>query len=640
MAAEFPKPDRVDAMTKAIGKLTAAADSAKALDQARVAMGMMTVAADKAAKANDRLVASQKKSTAAKAARDQNQLAAAQKSAAKAQAKQADDIAKANKEFDASAMSISGALDALKATGPEGYAVAIALQVATAGALALTAALVGLAAAAISVVQQRAGLLATFSALSWGAKGGKETLAVVDGMAKKLPFARQQVEGWAKDFQKVNLQGKDLEKAIQAVAHATAIMGDEGGAAVKGLIEDLARGGPAAASMVMKLKSGLPEGRELLAQMGLRIEDLAAAAGVSVMQFKRMRMSAREMAETVEKALAKKGAGPLAELALTFPAMIAKLKEGFFSLFEKLGPAVKPFMAAIKNLFAQFGRGTGTMGFFQSIVTKVFTVLFAYATKAINFLQGGFAKIVPAIMAIGKFLAPVVAILISGFKTAAGVFLVAGVFLKPIAVILKKIFSNALVLQGIQTILKGIALAAVVVIVVFAAIAGVIATVIGVIAGFVAAVAGAVAYVTGAFASVGSAITDGLLGGLDIGAFVSSMAGMASAGLAAFKGILGIASPSKVMAKMGGHVAAGAEQGIDKGSGRVNDSAAALGEGIAGSAGGAAGGGRGKGGKTVTVNVQPGAIVIHAGGATIDNAALADAFERALASQGLGLAGA
>ena len=70
-------------------------------------------------------------------------------------------------------------------------------------------------------------------------------------------------------------------------------------------------------------------------------------------------------------------------------------------------------------------------------------------------------------------------------------------------------------------------------------------------------------------------------------------------------------------------------------------SAAALGEGVAsGGARGMAAGAKGGKGGGITVNIQPGALVINAAGATIDETALANAFERLLASQGLGLAGA
>jgi hypothetical protein len=314
------------------------------------------------------------------------------------------------------------------------------------------------------------------------------------------------------------------------------------------------------------------------------------------------------------------------------PVILMKVKEGVMSLFEKLGKPMGKLMAAIQKLFSQFYKGTPTMKFFQGVVTTVFTFIFKYATMAINGIRTVLTGIGPAIKKVTTFLAPVITILKAIFTNATVLKGIKTIFMVIGAVILTVV--AIFVLLGSMVAAVGIAFGIVV-----AAIGTAIAWVAGVIGEAVEAISGFFSGLSGEASSLGSSIVDGLVGGLDIGAFVAKMADMASAGLAAFKGILGIASPSKVMMQMGEHTAGGAAQGIDKGAAKVDSAAEQMGAGAAGAAkGGAAGAKGGKG--PVTVTIMPGAIVINAGSANIDATALANAFEMALAAQGLSLAGA
>jgi len=65
--------------------------------------------------------------------------------------------------------------------------------------------------------------------------------------------------------------------------------------------------------------------------------------------------------------------------------------------------------------------------------------------------------------------------------------------------------------------------------------------------------------------AAGTSFVQGLIGGITsgAGALVAAVQGLASSALGAFKGVLGIASPSKVMAEMGGHTVDGFAQGVD-----------------------------------------------------------------------------
>jgi TP901 family phage tail tape measure protein len=125
------------------------------------------------------------------------------------------------------------------------------------------------------------------------------------------------------------------------------------------------------------------------------------------------------------------------------------------------------------------------------------------------------------------------------------------------------------------------------------------------------------------FASVGRAILDGLIkpiieGGVQV---VNAILGVVSRGVDAVKAFLGIRSPSRVFAEIGGHTTAGLALGINRGAPAAVDSvrrmaagitvagAATLGAGMAmagpsapGMAGGGAGGGVSYGPVTIVIN--------------------------------------
>lgn len=519
--------------------------------------------------------------------------------------------------------------------GPEGQAAAAAILVLHAVIATTVGALFSMAEAAIDVVQQRAALLATFSALGGGAAQGAKTLAIVDQLGISLPFATEKVGEWAKSLQSAGFQGAALKSAIGAVAAATALMGESGGAAAEKMLKQLAEGGQAATKMLKQIQEGSPKSARLLADMGLRIEDVAKAAGMSVKQFKAAHLGAEAMAKAVEKALAKKGAGPLEAMATTFPVMLAKVKEGLLSTFEKLGPAVKPFMKAVKSLFGEFSKGSPLIKTLQKVVTVVFTVLFGWATRAVKAIHGIFTWL----MASGKssnFFGSAIKLLKGAWTGVVTVFSTVKAAMSPILDLLKKIFSNAMVLSGIKTIFTLIAGAITVVIVLVAAVLGGIAMIAGVVAGAVGALIGLGAAALGAASDFIDGIINGITGGT--GGVVEAVSNLASSALAAFKSILGIASPSKVMAKMGGHFTAGAAQGIDAGAPKVEASASKVGGAAAGGASKGMGGGKGGGGKGASVTFEKGAIQIDGAGKSameITEEMLAVVFERIAAARGL-----
>ena len=107
--------------------------------------------------------------------------------------------------------------------------------------------------------------------------------------------------------------------------------------------------------------------------------------------------------------------------------------------------------------------------------------------------------------------------------------------------------------------------------------------------------------------SAGKSFADGMVDGINDGTpgVTSASSAMGAAALAAFKSVLGIASPSKVMMQMGGHMGVGLEGGLDQSQGKVGSAAADLGQAAAGGAaagaskGPAAGSGKAKAGLSI-----------------------------------------
>jgi tape measure domain-containing protein len=143
-------------------------------------------------------------------------------------------------------------------------------------------------------------------------------------------------------------------------------------------------------------------------------------------------------------------------------------------------------------------------------------------------------------------------------------------------------------------------------------------------------------------ASIGQALVDGIVSGLQAGAaaVAAAVKGLAGGAVGTAKKAFGIASPSRVFAAIGGHVASGAELGISGGAGRVIRAAEAMALGATRAAndnilspatagvGGFAGGGRG-GAATVGARAERAAgLVLQFGPGSVQIVVQGSATER------------
>jgi len=483
---------------------------------------------------------------------------------------------------------------------PQVGAVLIVVVALTAAITGTVAALYKMGEAAIDVVQKASMLRSVLGALHSSGDVGGKIQGLIDSLGTKLPFATEQIAGWAKGLSMVARSGSQLESMVKSVAAAQAIMGDSGAAAAQRMMETLARGGVEAVSLVQKLKMGLPESKEQLAALGLKTADLARALGMTEQQFKRAKLSADQMNTALQKALQQKGAGPLEELGMTFPVIMAKAKEGLLSLFDKLGPAVKPFMAAIKSLFGEFSKGGSVINTLKPIVTSVMTTVFAWATSAVNAIRTMVREMSGAQKGTGFF-----AIAIGALKVAwaalVQIWRTVSAALAPVVAMLKAIFTNAMVLTGLKAIFGVILGVIVAVVVAVAAFVAVLGTMAGVVSGAIAALYGLGAGALGAAADFVGGLVAGILGGA--GSVADAVKSLASSALSAFTGALGINSPSTIMLEHGEeNIAGAAAMGVEAGTPRVAKAMTKMGEQPAGTPKGGAAKGAGGSGPSIEFN--------------------------------------
>lgn len=518
------------------------------------------------AAAKQQIAAREAATKAEEAARTKTQKGIAEQAKAAKQAS-ADQAKAGSDAYKTISAPIDAATEALKGMGPKGAAAAIAIKVAFVVATIAIAATVGAlykcAQAALEIVALRAQLTATFSALSGGAAGGARTLTIVDKLSERLPFATAKLAEWATALQKAGLQRKALDAALRGVAAATAIMGESGGAAAEELISKLALGGAEALQLIGTLKLAGPAARAQLAEMGLRITDITSALGMTLQQFRAARVSAKTMGEAIEKALAKKGAGPLAMQTLSLSNTIAKVKEGFYSLFDGLEPAIKPFLASVRSLFSGFMKGGSTINALKPIVTSVMSTIFGWATRAVNAIHAMGIALVNSTKS-GGMLAGVVIVLKAGWTALSAIFSAVVAALTPIYNILKRIFTSALVLDGLKAIFTVLAFVVVAVVVAIGVLLGVIAAVAGVVAGAIGAIVGFITAAIGLGADFVMSIVTGIQKGA--GALVASIKDLGNKALDTFRSVFDMHSPSRILVRDGDeNIAGAAAMGVDKG---------------------------------------------------------------------------
>jgi hypothetical protein len=475
--------------------------------------------------------------------------------------------------------------------------------------------------AAVSLTQEKNQLEATFDVFTDGLGG--DLLDDLEALSKELPFTADKLNAWAKSLLAAGIKGDALKESIKAVAAATAIMGESGGAAAEGLIKRFAMAAEAGQKIALD--------RRILTQLsaaGVSVAALAKELGTTPEKLGKMQVGAKDLGDAMQRALIAQGAGPLAQLGNTWATMSAKISEGIDDAFEDLDDLVGPFMEELQSLASEFFAGSAASKDFASVIKAILTPAFEVATEMIRFLHLNFLRLQIAVLQVRVWLLPISSAL-SEIGISAGVVNVALYVLKGTLIVVAValgLVALAAALIAAPFILAGIA--------VYLLITGV-QKLVGILGGAVdnfdnikgaAAEAGAgilssiQSTVTGAASAIAGFPLAAAQAGLNFvlglvqaiatgqGPVADAARALAQSALSAIKGALGIASPSKVMLQMGGYTAQGMAQGISKGTPGVRMAARGMGSAAAGGAAAGAGGG---GGSKIEVHVHEGAIVIH-----------------------------
>lgn len=475
---------------------------------------------------------------------------------------------------------------------------------------------------AISLVEQRGALKSWLSTLANGDKIADRMIQTMGVLQRKLKgaFDKSQIEAWARQLLSAQVPAAQVLGRVHAIAAATAIMGDSGGAAAQALFVQFAA--------LAKVRGPVVLTKELIAQInqaGLSTAELAKMLGVSEKKLLGAKVTAQSMGDALQAALVKKGAGPLARLALSWDAIVGSFKAGIADAFGGLEDVVVPFMTALQSIVGELNAGTPAAKDFKGAVQSTFRALFTAGTQALNAIHVGLLTAYVWFLKLRIAARPLTNVIPKGIGTDA---LVTG--LKALAVI-----------AGIVVVAMGLMLAPLALIGGLALAAGyALYTLIAALA----AAAAALWEWSGAAIQAGADFVKGIVQGITSGAswVVAAVSALAGSAVAAFKQKLGIASPSKVMARFGVFTAQGVAQGLDAGAPEVADAAQGVGAAaVTGTTAGAGAAPRGAaGGRSITIHVAPGAVVIHGGASAslqrLLEEGLADLLERAALQAGLG----
>lgn len=374
-------------------------------------------------------------------------------------------------------------------------------------------------------------------ALMGTSEAGKEVIDQIEKISASGIASAPALEKMARGLAAAGYKGEEMKGALEGIADASALMGEETGSAVTTLFEKIAAGG----------------GKTKVAEKAIAKLGLAGALKPGVVT-----------AEQLNKALNEKFGGGAKKMALGLKAQLAGLHAKFEQLFNGAAEGLEPLLSGLKDLLSIFDQNTASGKAIKELITEAFKAILAAAQKALPPIKAMLKGIIigalevaimvkPAAKALGELFGgepndDILAFFSFMGETAVPVLAVLAVGVA--AVIAGLIFLGAVVVTGATFI--------------FMLIAAVIA--------FGAAVAfgigKAVAWLTTLAAEAAGAAAgfiSGLVDGITNGAMnvVNAVKGVANQALGAFKSTFGISSPSKVMAQMGKHMMTGLDMGID-----------------------------------------------------------------------------
>jgi hypothetical protein len=498
-------------------------------------------------------------------------------------------------------------------TGPftEGLeAIAPAAGVAIAAISALTAITAGLILEGAELSLEQSELKESMMASLESFTGSKDAAAgmydQLEALRGSLGQSRETVQDWSLKLLGAGVSSAKLSDAMTAVASSAALMRNDGSKALA-MIEKLNEAGMKGSkikfSTSMLVGTGISEG-DLMKALGMTPKQLELAK-------KQGKLTGEQLSDAMIKVLDEKGAGPLAAKANSLGAQWQKLKDNFMGLFADVDTS--GFLASLKDLLSIFDQSTASGKAMKAGVTGAFNAIFSAAAQVFPYVKTAIEQVIIAGLRVYIALKP----MIKAFNDAH----VGGLMLKAVGLIISMIGSAAL-----------------------GAASGLVHIVTAAMQAYYP-IRDAFNHAKNHIANAAQAVEDfirglvsGIMGGS--GQVNAAIKQLGQGMLTTFKSTLGIASPSKEMMKLGGHVTAGFVQGVSASNDNVRS---ATGKMASTASRGAVSGGAAASGKEKGGGVTVGDVTINITGASGDAHDLTEQgitliFERIALEQGLGLA--
>jgi hypothetical protein len=469
------------------------------------------------------------------------------------------------------------------AAGMSGALGAIPWAAVAAGALAVVtaigAAAVKIAEFALKTSDAKRSLMLQLEALTGSAEGARDLSDAMDNVAATGLLADDAVEKIGRSLAGAGYKGEALKTALDNVAKASAVGGEEAGAKIEKLYEKIAAGG----------------GKAKIAAKALVGTDLQGVLKEGIIT-----------ADQLGQAIKTRFGDVASKQSLSLTAQYRAMQHNLGELFEDID--FTPLLEGLKSITSLLDSNTATGKALKGVITDAFNAMGKVA-----------AKVFPAIKTV------IMEIVIAGLKIA--------IALKPAG----KEFSKLWDAMGGGT--AGIGLLTLLVNYITMMGEAAVVAVQGVL--LVVSAIGSLVNMAKQGASAASSLIDGLVNGIAAGAgrAISAVKGLGSKVVGGLKDALGWHSPSTITFAagkegLGEGLARGTEAAIPRVSGATRSMAAGAIRGMAAN-GASSGAGAARGGATITIE----SIVINGAGrdaASITELMVSTTFERIALAGGMG----
>ena len=452
-------------------------------------------------------------------------------------------------------LSVDGLKKHLEEAGGGLKLAAVGVGVAAVGIIALGASLYEGARAAIEARENIEKMSVSLEALSGGRNSGDEIIDMLREVGHEVPQSEAQINDWAHSLMAAGQTDMGaLREELKAVAGAEAL--------VQG-------GGDKISTMLAKLHEQSVEGTKIKFSMaglkgtGITEAELTEALGMTPKQIEMAKkhgtLSADAMSKALTEVLVKKSAPALESSMHEVGTIMTKAKDNISRLFEDVD--LTPFTKGLGMVADLFDQSKASGRTFALFVHTAFNALFAIVGKVFPYIRWGMLQL--AILGLKAYIALVP--LVAKFKEfwaqhSLGdklmvVVRAVGIVIAVVAIIIGVAVVAATALAGGLLVLAGVIVTA-------------LSNALHWLFGFVGKAQLALWNWTESAEGAAKNFIMGLVNGIKSGVSVvlDSVKELGAKMLGGIKGVLGIASPSIEMSKIGVNMGAGLEQGIDRGS--------------------------------------------------------------------------